>query len=203
MITMTDPLSDTFIVIKTQPFKESDLIVKLICADHGIMSAIARGALKSTKRFGGGVLEPFHVIQCVWEKRKNKSNDRDQLVELKEARLLEDFHNLRKKFETIEVGLRILSYYDKLNTEGVDSKSLFYLLGHTLRALSQSQHLEILETQFLAKFLYDQGILDLQSEPSYEHYVKQRFSSFSEAPRSLLLDKQRLELQVRMYLGLV
>jgi len=195
--------SDILIVIKTQPFKESDLIVKLISREHGILSGLARGALKSNKRFGGGVLEPFHVIECVWERKKNEANGRSQLVDLREAKLLEDFVNLRKNYELINLGLRILSYYDKLSTEGEDSKSLFYLLGHTLRALTQSQNLEILEVQFLAKFLYDQGVLDLKSEPSFKSYVQQRFNTFPAAPKSLSVDKQKLETQVRMYLGLI
>jgi DNA repair protein RecO (recombination protein O) len=42
-------------------FGESDLIVQLFTDTHGLLSALARGARKSTKRFSGS-LEPIHTL---------------------------------------------------------------------------------------------------------------------------------------------
>jgi len=42
-------------LLRTTPFAESDLIVQLFTADHGKVSALARGARKSQRRFAGAL----------------------------------------------------------------------------------------------------------------------------------------------------
>ena len=43
------------VVLKTTPLRESDLLVTLYTATHGRVSAVARGARKSQRRFAGGL----------------------------------------------------------------------------------------------------------------------------------------------------
>ena len=41
------------IVLRVRPYRESDSLVDLLTREQGIMTAIARGARKSLRRFGG------------------------------------------------------------------------------------------------------------------------------------------------------
>jgi DNA repair protein RecO (recombination protein O) len=43
------------VVLRTIPLRESDLMVTLLTAEHGRISAVARGARKSQRRFAGAL----------------------------------------------------------------------------------------------------------------------------------------------------
>ncbi|MBP9113049.1 MAG: DNA repair protein RecO [Polyangiaceae bacterium] len=57
------PESVAAILVSKSVHKESDLLCDLFTRDYGRVKAIARGALRSKKRFGGA-LEPFHTLSC-------------------------------------------------------------------------------------------------------------------------------------------
>src|SRR2546423_10981472 len=48
-------MADLGVVLKTTPLRESDLLVVLYTSTHGRISAVARGARKSQRRFGGAL----------------------------------------------------------------------------------------------------------------------------------------------------
>ena len=50
------------LVLRRTPYREADLVVTLFTAELGQVSALARAARKSQRRFGGS-LEPFHTLQ--------------------------------------------------------------------------------------------------------------------------------------------
>lgn len=50
------------VLLSRTPFRESDLVVQLFAEEFGRISALARGARRSQKRFGG-TLEPFHGLR--------------------------------------------------------------------------------------------------------------------------------------------
>lgn len=62
-------------------YGESDLVVTLLTDTIGRISALARGARKSVKRFGG-VLEPMHTLHVSYDDRSGA-----ELVVLREAKL--------------------------------------------------------------------------------------------------------------------
>lgn len=67
---MSDAASATLgVVLRTTPVGESDLVVQLFTRDHGRVSAIARGARRSRRRFGGG-LEPLVLLSIELGRRK-------------------------------------------------------------------------------------------------------------------------------------
>lgn len=134
------------------------------------MSFIARGALKSRKRFGGGILEPLHFVQFTYQQGKE-----GKLHTLKEATLLKDFAGLRSDYDRLEFGLKILEAVGKVSQEG-DSTSefLFNLLGNTLTALETAKDLEALKLQFWLKFLMQQGVLT--PEPWMTPFLKAHIS---------------------------
>jgi DNA repair protein RecO (recombination protein O) len=64
------------IVLRTWPFRESDLLVSLFARDLGKVRGVAKAALKSRKRFGG-TLEPMTYVRATYAERP-----REELVRL-------------------------------------------------------------------------------------------------------------------------
>ena len=86
--------SGTFILLKKVRYGESDLIITGLSAEGEKKSFLARSALKSRKRFGGGVLEPLHHVKLTYSDR----SDKHQLSVLEEAQILNDFNLLKKNY---------------------------------------------------------------------------------------------------------
>ncbi len=147
------------LILRNVKYSESDLIVHALLVEGGKQSFLARSALKSRKRFGGGILEPTHIVDLNFA----TTNKNTQLITLQDARLVEDFAGLRTSFDKLDLALRILHDVSKVGQEGdLHSAEIFNLLGHTFRALESTQRPELVETVFALKFLHQQGILDFQ-----------------------------------------
>lgn len=69
------------LLLRRVEYGESDLVVTLLTDTIGRVSALARGARKSVKRFGG-VLEPMHTLHIAYDDRSGA-----ELVVLREAKL--------------------------------------------------------------------------------------------------------------------
>ena len=76
------------VVVRRVPFKESDLIVTLITKEMGKISAIARGARKSKKRFGATL---DHFAHSKFQLSEHRKGDLHNLLS---AQTLEIFTNL-------------------------------------------------------------------------------------------------------------
>ena len=76
--------SGTFILLKKVRFAESDLILTGISSEGEKKSFLARSALKSRKRFGGGVLEPTHFVEIGYSEKPGEN----RLGTLDEASLI-------------------------------------------------------------------------------------------------------------------
>lgn len=59
---MQDEIETTGFVLKARNYGESDRIVVLLTEGLGKVSAIAKGARRSARRFAGGALEPFQEL---------------------------------------------------------------------------------------------------------------------------------------------
>lgn len=70
------------LLLRRVEYGDSDLVVTLLTDTIGRVSALARGARKSVKRFGG-VIEPMHTLQVAYDDRSSA-----ELVVLREAKLL-------------------------------------------------------------------------------------------------------------------
>lgn len=77
------------VVLRAVPFGESDLIVHLLVRGGGRIGAFARGARKSTRRFGCA-LEPFCVLSVDYAERRTSD-----LVDLRGASLVTPHAGLR------------------------------------------------------------------------------------------------------------
>jgi DNA repair protein RecO (recombination protein O) len=69
------------LLLRRVEYGESDLVVTLLTDSIGRVSALARGARKSVKRFGG-VIEPMHTLCVSYDERAGA-----ELVTLREAKL--------------------------------------------------------------------------------------------------------------------
>ena len=68
------------LLVRSVPYGEADIVATFFTEEGGKLSAIVRGARKSTKRFGGA-LEPIHELFVTLEDRGK------ELCVLKEARI--------------------------------------------------------------------------------------------------------------------
>ena len=165
--------TERLFVLKVIKYGEADLIVMGLNAMGVKIPLFAKSALKSRKRFGGGVLESTHYIEATYGhtsrsfrgslKTKctyNYSMDHNFYF-LKEATLLHDFHKIRTDYDRLHLGLYMLKLVNHFCKEGLpDNTQVFHLLGNSLKALETSKKLNKLQMAFELRLLKLQGILE-------------------------------------------
>lgn len=150
---------DLFIILKKIKYGEADLIIHALGSNGAKTSFMAKSALKSKKRFGGGILEPLHFVNFTYREKQDSS----QMKTLSEATLIEDFREIRSSYDKLELAFYILSCVSQVSLEGDQhSEFLFNLTGHSLRAVAKSTTPETLKLHFCLKFLYQQGVISLE-----------------------------------------
>lgn len=189
-------VKNRFIILKKTKYGEADLILNALAVTGEKMGFIARGALKSKKRFGGGVLDPLHFVQLTYHQ-----SGEGKLHTIKEATLISDFAGLRSDYDRLEFALKILDVIGRVSQEGdTASEFVFNLLGHTLKALETSKDVEALKLQFWLKFLHQQGVLT--PEPWMTPFLKATIAdhtSIAEAGRAESRRIVGLEMLVDQY----
>lgn len=146
---------DRFLLLRKIRYGDADLIVQALSPRGEKVSFMARGALSSKKRFGGGILEPGHLVQVTF-----REHGEGRMRAMIEATLINDFPGLRSDYDRLDFALRVLEAVNRVSQEG-DSTSefLFNLLGHTLKTVAAGRDLDALRLQFWLKFLLQQGVL--------------------------------------------
>lgn len=162
---------DRFIILKKIKYGEADLIIHALAPNGSKYSFIAKSALKSKKRFGGGILEPLHFVNLTYKDNQDES----RMKTLTEANLIDDFKDIRLSYETLDLALYILNCVSHVSLEGDQhSEFLFNLTGHSLRAVTKVSDLNVLKLHFCLKFLYQQGVIAL--EPWMAVFLKTNIS---------------------------
>lgn len=152
-------LQNKFIILKKMKYGEADLIIHALSANGAKKSFIARAALKSKKRFGGGILEPSHYVNFTYRDKKSDN----QLYVLNEAVLIDDFKEIRADYDKLEFGLFMLNCAYHVSQEGdFDSHFLFNLIGNSLRQLGKTVNLQRFKLHFCLKFLFQQGVISAE-----------------------------------------
>lgn len=158
-------VKDKVIILRKTRYGDADLILNCLSPAHGRVSLYARSALKSKKRFGGGVLEPTHFVQVVYEHKRGSAASEAPLYTLKEASLIEAFPGLRTDYARIETALYFVRLVAEVAREGeTDAVDLFNLLGNALRAAEKTSRLDRLRIHFEVKLLANQGVLPVEAE---------------------------------------
>jgi len=187
---------EQIIVLKNQVFSESDLIVRGLNAKGCQMSFIAKGALKSRRRFSGGVLDPTAYIEMEYHPSKKF------LHRLQQAWFLKDFSNLRKDYNRLSLALYFLQVIAQVSQEGVeDSGELFHLLGNALTEAQNSFYLDSLKLFFQVKVLFLQGVLPQElsiSEVLKNPINQHKYFEMKEEQKKILLNQ--LDQSLRLYI---
>ncbi|WII72952.1 DNA repair protein RecO [Bdellovibrio sp. 22V] len=189
---------ERFIILRKIKYSEADLILHAISTQGEKLSFIARGALKSKKRFGGGVLEPTHFVTFTYK----MANEEGQLNVLQEANLVNDFPGLRTDYDRLDLALHILECVSKVSQEGdKTSDFLFNLLGNTLKAMETAQDPLIVKMHFYLKFLLQQGVVN--AEPWMTPFLRTNLQDTNQLlnQRQIVDEElQNVEQMVRHYL---
>lgn len=179
-----------FIILKKVKYGEADLIIQAIGIDGAKTSFMAKSALKSKKRFGGGILEPMHFVNFTYKENQSTA----AMKTLNEASVIEDFQAIRADYDKLELALFVLNCVSHVSLEGDhNSEFLFNLTGHTLRAVCKAANLNVLKLHFCVKFLYQQGVVSI--EPWMSVFLKMNISD-----SSLLADDENVQLVTENYL---
>lgn len=153
------------IVLKTTRYGEADLIVSLLTTEGSRLQLFARSALKSKKRFGGGLLEPTRYIQVSYEDRRSRLGGESDLHTLREATMVEAFEKLRSDYSRLELALALVQSVHAIVRQGdAGSPEIFNLLGNALRAAEISKELKRLRVHFDIRLLASQGVLEIEGE---------------------------------------
>jgi DNA repair protein RecO (recombination protein O) len=185
-------VTEKFLILKKTKYAESDLIIHALSTKGTKKSFLAKGALRSKKRFGGGILEPTHFVEFTYKESRTESG----LNYLNEAIMIDDFKNIRTDFGRIEFALQIMKCAYHVAQEGdADSHFLFNLVGHGLRFLNSSKPEELLtfKLHFYLKFLFQQGVISI--DPWMSVFLKTNL-----AESGLVHIQQETEIIVDTYL---
>jgi len=117
------------LVLRSVDFGESDRIVHLLVPDSGRLTAIAKGARRSVRRFPG-TLDLFNHLRVQVERRRTAG-----LARLEQATLIEAFTPLRREPARFGLACYLLELLDRLAPE----KLAAYLGGVPLRRIGRPE----------------------------------------------------------------
>jgi len=141
------------IVLRRIDFGDYDLILTFFTLKSGKISAIAKSAKKSTKRFGG-ILELFSVLEIVCSSRM----DRDLMI-LQEADLKNSFSGIRADLNKTAYASYFAELVNEWTEPGARQKDLYLLLRHVLEQIDAGMiSEEISGILFLIRFASIAGI---------------------------------------------
>jgi DNA repair protein RecO (recombination protein O) len=190
-------IHDKVIILRAVKHGEADLILHALNSKGTRLNFIAKSALKSRRRFGGGVLEPSHYLRVVYKKK----NDPNDLMFLEEAEMVESFPHLREDYAKLEVALYFLQLVAQVSHHGnEDDGSLFSLLGNALRAAEKSERPEVLRALFELKLLRQQGVLP--PELTIKNWLQTKLANHATLEaEDLLRIRPILSQALKQYLG--
>ena len=131
---MTNCITPAFL-LKSVHYKDNDLILTLYTKSLGKVSAIAKGARSSRKRFLGAI-EPFALIEVSLSESRRGS---DGLMILSEAELRRSFEGLAEDLERMGVAAYILELIKVLTAEKHPDERLFDLVLNLFHSLIESK----------------------------------------------------------------
>jgi DNA repair protein RecO (recombination protein O) len=152
-------LSTPAILLRRIEYGDNDLIVTLFTRKQGKISAIAKAAKKSVRRFPG-ILEPFSILEVVLTQGRGKG-----LHVLQEASLEEPFFHIREDIvKTAYASYWVEAIYQWM-ADGEPQETLYRLIGHVLAELNRDETpVEVLSILFQMRFLSIAGF-----RPNFDH----------------------------------
>lgn len=152
-------LNASAILLRRIEYGDNDLIVTLFTRGHGKISAIAKSAKKSVKRFPG-VLEPFSLLDVVLSQGRGKG-----MHLLQEASLEEPFFRIREDIVKTAYASYWMETIYQWMADAEPQETLYQLTGHVLNELNRGDiPVEVLSILFQMRFLSIAGL-----RPNFEH----------------------------------
>ena len=145
-------LSTPAIILRRIEYGDFDLILSFLTLEKGKLSAIAKSARKSTKRFGG-ILELFAALDILCN-----SGQRSSLPVLQEAALKQPFAAIRASIMCTAYASYWAELIDGWSEEGQQQPDLYELLLHVLTELDLGRTpADVLSILFQVRFLVLSG----------------------------------------------
>lgn len=130
---MPDETKTRAFVLRTVEYGDRDLIVTLFGRASGVVSAIAKNARGSERRFGGG-LQPMRLLRA----RYVAHPDRD-LARLDEIGVIEDYAAIQEAFDAIAVGSHATELLDRFLVESDPAPEIFDLTHDFFERLARTE----------------------------------------------------------------
>jgi len=134
------------VVLDCIDHSESDIIVTLFCRDNGRVTAIAKGAKKSKKRFVNK-LELFTFLRVTYQQKNTRS-----MAFLADAELHTSFLNIRSNLELYIIASVIREFLLIAMRDGEVDIRTFRLCLWALHSLNQTEQPKAVLTLFLIRF---------------------------------------------------
>ncbi|MBX3201408.1 MAG: DNA repair protein RecO [Labilithrix sp.] len=119
------------LLVRSVPYGEADVIATFFTRESGKLSAIVRGARRSSKRFGGA-LEPIHELTVTLEDKGK------ELCVLKEARIVRPRAGIAASLEAMEAAGQALRWVRHLCPPRTPEPAAWSSLEDVLDALDTS-----------------------------------------------------------------
>lgn len=116
------------LLLRSVPVGEADLMLTLFTLDRGTMSAAARGARKSSRRFGA--LEPLHDLVVTLDVR-----DGSEIAKLVDARIERPRLAITRSLDRVEAAGNILRWVRRACPAHIPEPSIYEAVTHGLDAL--------------------------------------------------------------------
>jgi len=130
-----DTIALPVLILGSLPLGEKDSIVRLISAEEGKISAVAKGAQSSKRRFGAS-LDPGNFGTAHLVVPRDPEGGGVALWRLDRVDLRESFPHLRSSYYRLDCGLFAVALIRDLVPEGLGDPSFFRGLGRFLRDAS-------------------------------------------------------------------
>ena len=117
------------LILRAVDFGESDRILHLLVPDSGRLTAIAKGARRSVRRFAG-TLDLFNHLRVQVDLRRSTT-----MARLDQARLIRSFDALRVDSARFALGCYLLELFDRVAPEGGNRADMRRLFDSALGAL--------------------------------------------------------------------
>jgi len=119
-------------VLRTRDFGESDRIVLLLTEDLGKVSAIAKGARRSLRRFAGAALEPFQQLAVRLDRKPHYS-----LAFLHESRVVQSNLALAKDLDAFAWASYLTELTEVMTVDRDPCRDLYELLRDVMARLGR------------------------------------------------------------------
>jgi DNA repair protein RecO (recombination protein O) len=160
-----DEIVTNAFVLRSRNYGESDRILVLLTEDAGKVSAIAKGARRSVRRFAGGALEPFQELTVRLDRKPAFS-----LAFLHESRIVHTNRSLASDLDAFAWASYLTELTEVMTVDRDPCRDLFGLYREVMARLGQD-FIEPLAHHFVLGLLDrsgwapDFGICGICSEP--------------------------------------